>query len=91
MIYIVIPVFNRINFTRECLISLRGQTYTDYKTLVVDDGSTDDTEEIIKREFPEVKVLKGDGNLWWTGATNMGIEYALKIGHENDFILTLNS
>ena len=88
MIYIVIPVFNRKQFTKECLESLQAQTFTDFKVIVVDDGSTDGTEEMLKTEFPEVIVLKGE-NLWWTAATNLGIEYALKNG--GTYAMTLNN
>jgi GT2 family glycosyltransferase len=57
--------------------------------VVIDDGSTDQTDEMIKTEFPEVVLLKGDGNLFWTAATNMGIKYALQ--HGADYIMTLNN
>ncbi len=90
MLYIVIPVFNRKKFTQECLLSLRKQTYQAFKIIVVDDGSTDGTEEMLKNDFPEVIIIKGDGNLWWTKATNWGIEYALKDGLTTH-ILTLNN
>ena len=89
-IYIIIPVHNRKHLTRECLFSLRRQTFQDFTVIVVDDGSTDGTEEMIKEEFSEVILLKGDGNLWWTGATNMGMAYALAQADQDDYILTLN-
>lgn len=87
-LYIVIPVHNRETFTRECLFSLREQNLQDFLTVVVDDGSKDGTSEMIKMEFPEVILLKGDGNLWWAGATNFGIRYALDYGAR--YIMTLN-
>jgi GT2 family glycosyltransferase len=74
MIFIVIPVHNRRDFTRECLLSLRKQTYKNFKVIIVDDGSMDGTGDMIEKDFPEVIPLKGDGELWWTGATNMGVE-----------------
>ncbi len=88
MIYIVIPVFNRKQFTKECLESLHAQTFKDFVVIVVDDGSTDGTEEMLKTEFPEVIILKGN-NLWWTAATNLGIEYALQ--HGATAVMTLNN
>lgn len=90
-IFIVIPVFNKIHYTTKCLMSLTKQTYKNFQTIVVDDGSTDGTTETINQLFPNVIVLQGTGDLWWTGGTNMGVEYALKEAKENDFILTLNN
>jgi len=89
MIYIVIPVFNRKQYTRDCLESLRVQTFKDFKTIVVDDGSTDGTQEMIKSEYPEVVLLETKGDLFWTATTNMGIRYALE--HDADYVMTLNN
>lgn len=88
--YIVIPVYNRILMTRDCLISLFEQNDRNFRVIVVDDGSTDGTSEMITSEFPEVVLLHGDGDLWWTGAMNKGIGYALGICNPDDYILALN-
>ena len=76
MISVIIPVHNRINLTKICLNSL-----SPYKSLlnviIVNDGSTDNTEEVLKEEFPWVIIIKGDGNLFWTGAVHKGIEFLL--------------
>ncbi len=90
MIYIVIPVHNRKHFTRKCLLSLKRQTFKGFKVVVVDDGSTDGTEKMITDEFSEVVLLKGEGNLWWAGATNWGVEYVLNRAKDDDFVITLN-
>ena len=87
-LFIIIPVHNRKIFTRECLVSLRNQTNRNFKIIIVDDGSTDGTREMIKYEFPEIILLEGNGNLWWTKATNLGVKYALE--HRAEYILTLN-
>ncbi|MCX2741160.1 glycosyltransferase family 2 protein [Pontibacter anaerobius] len=89
MLYIVIPVFNRKNFTKECLLSLKRGTNQNYKIIVVDDGSTDGTADMLREEFPEVEVLFGDGNLFWTASVNMGIKHALQLGAE--YVMTLNN
>lgn len=89
MLWIIIPVHNRKEFTHKCLISLRRQTFGDFKVIVIDDGSTDGTKEMLATEFPEVRVLAGDGNLWWTKATNRGVKYAIE--HDAKYILTLNN
>ena len=58
MLYIVTPVFNRINFTKQYLYALNNQTTRNFKIVIVDDGSTDGTSEMIKKNFPEVILLK---------------------------------
>jgi GT2 family glycosyltransferase len=92
MITVVIPVHNRREFTRQCLACLAIQTYRNVRIVVVDDGSTDGTDLMIETEFPDVIVLKGDGNLWWTEATNWGVRYARthRDPRKQNFVLTLN-
>ena len=85
---IVIPVHNRRAFTRTCLEHLSRQTVQRFQVVVIDDGSSDGTGDMIHSEFPEVVVLRGDGHLWWTGATNLGVTWALHRGF--GYILTLN-
>jgi glycosyltransferase involved in cell wall biosynthesis len=45
---VVIPTFNRANLVKKTIHSALNQSYTDFEVLVVDDGSTDDTEEVVK-------------------------------------------
>ena len=89
MICVVMPVHNRKSFTRDCLRSLQSQTIQPDFIIVVDDGSTDGTMEMLYREFPKVIVIPGSGNLFWTAAINIGIRYALELGA--DYVLTLNN
>lgn len=92
MIYIVIPVFNRLHFTIKCLNSLLSQTYKDFQIILVDDGSIDGTSEYVHENFLGVEILRSNGNLWWTGATNLGVHKALELAiSEKDYILTLNN
>jgi GT2 family glycosyltransferase len=89
MIFVIIPVFNRWHYTKECLLSLHAQECKDFKIVVVDHGSTDETSHRLKIEFPNVIVLKGNESMWWTAATNLGVKFSLK---ENcSHILCLNN
>ncbi len=87
---IVAPVHNRREITLQCLRSLeRIETRgLDVHIVIVDDGSTDGTGEAIKKEFPKVEIIKGDGSLWFTEGTNVGVRTALK--HNPDYVLMMN-
>lgn len=87
--FIIIPVYNRKLITLKCLENLKQvESLLCYQVVVVDDGSTDGTQLAIKALYPEVVVLSGDGNLWWTGAIKCGMEYA--IDHGADYLFWLN-
>jgi GT2 family glycosyltransferase len=87
---IVTPVHNRRNITLQCLksISRINSEGLDIHTIIVDDGSTDGTSEAIREQFPDVEIVQGDGNLWFTEGTNVGVRAALK--HQPDYVLTIN-
>lgn len=88
MIFIVTPVYNRKEFTKNYLKALSEQTVQDFSVIIVDDGSTDDTSDMIEKEFPEVTLLKEEGDLWWAEATNVAVRYAIE--HNATYIMTLN-
>ena len=79
LVALVVPVHNGKEDTGEFLDSLKRVSYPNYKIIIIDDGSTDGTKEMIRQEYPEVMLLKGNGNLWSSGAINMGIEKAIDI------------
>lgn len=89
-VHVLIPVHNRVNTTLECLDCLYAQDYGEFRVVVVDDGSTDGTSERIKERYPQTELVRGDGNLWWTGAMRVGVEHILKTVGTEDFILALN-
>jgi GT2 family glycosyltransferase len=87
LVAIIIPVHNRVEATLQCLQSVRCLDYQPHRVVVVDDGSSDGTASIIRERFPEVELLSGDGNLWWSGAMNKGCRHAICTGAECLFLL----
>lgn len=75
-ISIVIPTHNRKDLLRRCLEAASNQDYPDYEVIVVDDGSTDGTTEMVQREFPQVRYILQQPNRGPAAARNRGIEAA---------------
>jgi GT2 family glycosyltransferase len=91
MVHALIPAHNNKPEVLQVLRCLERQRYGDLEVLLVDDGSTDGTGEEVRRGFPRVRVLQGDGQLWWTGANVLGVSDVTKRAKEGDFILLLNN
>lgn len=86
---VIVPVYNRLESTKKFILSFEKNTYKNYTIVVFDDGSTDGTYDYLKRNYPEVVVLRGDGSNWWSGSTNAGVRYAIDNGF--DYVLTINN
>lgn len=90
-IFVLIPVFNRLVHTQKVIDSLRAQTLRDaLQIVVINDGSTDGTAEFLKAQ-DDVLTIQGDGNLWWSGAIQKGLDAVLRQCKADDYILFLNN
>ncbi len=86
MVSVVIPNWNGKKYLRQCLKSLRQQDFRKFEIIVVDNGSEDDSVDMMKREFPEVKILRMRKNEGFCRAVNKGIHAA-----KAPYILLLNN
>ncbi len=82
---IIILNWNGKSDTLACLSSLPRDSWI----IVVDNGSTDDSVEVIGEQFPHVEIVQTGKNLGYAGGNNHGIKYAL--GKGADLILLLNN
>lgn len=73
---------------RECLASLRALDYPRHRLIVVDNGSEDGCEELVRDQFPQAKFIQTGANLGYTGGNNRGLEAAIADG--TDYALILN-
>lgn len=77
-ISIIVPVYNTEKYLKQCLDSLIGQTYSNLEIIIVNDGSKDNSENIIsdyEKKDCRVKVIKQE-NLGLSAARNSGLECA---------------
>lgn len=75
LVSVVVPVYNLKEFIKNCLDSLLSQTIEDYEIIVIDDGSTDATEEFLKTiNNPKIKVIYNPQNKGPAYSRNRGIK-----------------
>jgi GT2 family glycosyltransferase len=86
---VIIPTFNRKGLLEKCILSFQKQTYKNFHLIVVNDGSKDGTDKLLKK-FEWIKVLHGNGDLWWTGSVNKGIKYALDNISNLEYLILIN-
>lgn len=90
-IAVAISCFNRKDKTLASLAALFNQEPVGSVSLMVylvDDGSTDGTGDAVSQAYPQVKIIPGDGNLFWNGGMRLAFAEALKSDY--DYYLWLN-
>ena len=85
-ITIIIPHFNGWDILNECLKSLQKNGFSDCEIIVVDNGSTDNSVQQIKSNFPDVKTIESPVNRGYAGGCNLGVDHA-----QGEFIVFLNN
>jgi len=85
---IIIVNFNTKEFLRNCLKSVAESTKNiSYEIIVVDNASHDGSVEMVKKEFPEIRIIANKRNVGFSKANNQGV----KISKESRYVLFLNS
>jgi glycosyltransferase involved in cell wall biosynthesis len=79
LVSVILPTYNRAHIVSKALQSVLSQTYRNFEVIVIDDGSTDNTKEIITNiacKDPRVKYFRNNENKGPAGARNVGINLA---------------
>lgn len=74
-ISVIIPTHNRGHWLPESMDSVLSQTFADFELLVVDDGSTDDTLQVVE-QYPSVRYFRCNENQGVSKARNLGLRHA---------------
>lgn len=84
---VIIPTYNRGNVIGKTINSVLAQTYGNVEVIIVDDASSDNTEEVVSRyEDKRIKYYRNTENLGPSGTRNVGIKYA-----KSEFVAFIDS
>ena len=86
---VIVLNWNGKDLTIDCLESLQRVNYLNFNILVVDNGSTDGSVELLKEKFPEVSILVLEKNLGYAGGNNRGFD---SLKHDQpEYVIFLNN
>jgi len=86
LLSIVIPHWNAVRFLPTCLDALAKQTYKPIEVIIADNASTDGSKELVREQYPWVKLVELDRNYGFTGGCNAGIRAA-----NGEYVALLNN
>ena len=89
LISIIVPIYNVENYLRQCLDSIQNQTYKKFECIMVNDGSTDSSQQIAEEYLTDSRfTLINQSNKGLSGARNTGISH---IREESTFVAFVDS
>ena len=83
---VIIVNYNGLHLLKECLDSLRKQTFRDFEIILVDNASSDGSVDFVKSHYPDVKIIVNEENLGYGGGNNVGIKSS-----EGKYVVLLNN
>jgi N-acetylglucosaminyl-diphospho-decaprenol L-rhamnosyltransferase len=83
---IVVPVYNKAEYTKKCIDHLLRDREADWEIIVLNNASSDDTQEMLDAYGDQIRAVHNDENLGCAGAWNQGIELSC-----GDWIVVLNN
>ncbi len=87
LVYILVLNWNNYHEAIECVTSCKQLDYPNFRILILDNGSTNDSVEKLGNCFPETKLIQTEANLGYSAGNNIGIRYALGKGSSYVWIL----
>lgn len=89
LVYIIILNWNGWQDTVACVESCESLSWPNYRVIIVDNDSSDGSEDILRRHFPELEIIQTGENLGFAGGNNAGIRRAFE--HGADYVWLLNN
>lgn len=88
-VWVIIPTWNRGEDILGCLETVLASDYPNFHIVVIDNGSTDGTSDLISKKYPEIDLIQLNKNFGASAASNYGFEFALK--NKAKYLLRLDS
>jgi GT2 family glycosyltransferase len=89
LVFVIVVNYNGLNYLKTCLSSFEQQTYSNYKIIVFDNASTDNSAEFLKQNFPKIKLIQAKSNLGFAEGNNLAIKFAL--GQNAEYVFLVNN
>lgn len=83
---VIIPNYNGIQYLETCLDALERQTISAFRTILVDNGSADESVRLVREKYPQVQIVALPENTGFSGAVNAGIRAA-----DTPYVILLNN
>lgn len=88
---VILTCFNRKEKTLLCIRTLvEGNPLVCLSFIVVDDSSSDGTSDDLEKTGYDIRIIKGNGTLFWSGGMRMGIGDYLSDSHDSQYVLLVN-
>ena len=88
--YIIIPNLNGAEHLKTCYRSLKSQTVREFKLILVDNNSSDDSVDLTLSELPDAEIIRLEKNHGFAGAVNKGLAFAIS-DNRYESVLLLNN
>jgi GT2 family glycosyltransferase len=89
LIYIIIVNLNGLNHLKECFDSLFAMEYKNFRIVLVDNGSSDESLEFTRSSYPDIEIIENGSNMGFSAGVNKGIYRALQ--KRADYVALLNN
>ena len=83
---VIIPNYNGKKYLKDCLDAMKCQSFRDFEVLLVDNGSEDGSQDLVRKEYPWVQLISLKENTGFCGAVNQGIRNSA-----SPFVILLNN
>jgi len=77
LVSVILPTYNRAQYLKRAIESVLNQSYNDFELVIINDGSTDNTLEVLlEYHDPRIKIIRNEVNIGFVKSLNKGINYA---------------